>query len=429
MTAVNTATQRGEGGNAMAARRGHIVILVENLPVPFDRRVWMESLALTEAGYKVSVVCPQPPEDARDKLVLEGVHIYRYPPPAPTESKFSFVREFAYCYWQTRKMVARIWRENRFDVLQTCNPPDTFWHLARPYKKQGVKFVFDHHDLCPELYESKFNRRDLMYRALCWLEHKQFKTADAVIATNGSYKEVALRRGGKTDAQVAVVRSGPVLAKFRRVDAVPALRRGRDHLCIYLGVMGAQDGVDYALRAIRHAVDGGLTKASFTFIGSGDEFKKLLALAAELGLEDYVQFTGRISDEDLRAYLSTADLCLAPDPKNPLNDVSTMNKIIEYMAMGVPIVSFDLKESRRSAEEAAVYVPNNDERAMGKAIADLLADPAQRRKMGEFGVERVRQSLAWDHSRTVLVDFYDRFLNVRWGAQSSTSQTAASRGA
>jgi glycosyltransferase involved in cell wall biosynthesis len=391
-------------------RRGHIVILVENLPVPFDRRVWMESLALTEAGYKVSVVCPQPPNDDREHLVLEDVNIYRYRPPAPTESKFSFVREFAYCYWQTRKLVARIWRDDRFDVLQTCNPPDTFWYLAKPYKRKGVKFVFDHHDLCPELYESKYQRRDFMYRALCWLERQQFATADAVIATNESYKDVALRRGRKKSEDVAVVRSGPVLAKFRRVEPDPALRRGRKFLCVYLGVMGAQDGVDYALRAIRHAVDAGQTDASFAFIGSGDEFHRLVTLTSELGLKNYVEFTGRISDDELRLYLSTADLGLAPDPKNPLNDVSTMNKIIEYMAMGIPIVSFDLKESRCSAEEAAVYVPNNDERAMGATIRSLLADPPRRRSMSEFGMMRVRQVLAWDHSRTVLLDFYDRLL-------------------
>lgn len=390
--------------------RGHIVILVENLPVPFDRRVWMESLALTEAGYRVSVVCPQPPDEPQEYLVIDGVHIYRYPPPAPTHSRLSFVREFAYCYWQTRRLVARIWREHRFHVLQTCNPPDTFWHLARPYKRRGVKFVFDHHDLCPELFESKYGHRGLMYSALCWLERRQFQTADGVIATNESYKQVAIRRGGKRPDQVSVVRSGPMLSRFQRVAPDPSLRRGRQHLAVYLGVMGAQDGVDYALRAVRHAIDSGLQDTSFAFIGKGDEFDKLVALSQELGLADWVEFTGRVSDGELTRYLSTADLGIAPDPKSPLNDVSTMNKIIEYMAMGIPVVSFDLVETRYSAGDAALYITGDDEKAMGLAIRDLMRDPQRRAAMGALGRRRVEEGLAWDHSKRVLVRFYDQLL-------------------
>ncbi len=394
--------------------KAHILILVENLPVPFDRRVWMESLALTEAGYKVSVISPCPPDELSEPdKVLEGIHIDRYPMPKATESKFSFLQEFYYCYKQTARLVKRIWNEDKFDVIHSCNPPDTFWRIAKSYKRRGVKYVFDDHDLCPELYLSKFNRQDAFLKALYWLEKKQFETADAVIATNESYKEVAIKRGGKKPEDVTVVRSGPLLSRFERVPPDESLKRGREHLAVYLGVMGPQDGVDYALRAIRHAIDSGLTNTTFAFIGGGDSYDSLVALNKELGLEDYVFFTGRISDEELKKCLCTAEMGIAPDPKNPLNDVSTMNKVVEYMAMNLPIVSFDLKESRYSAGDAAIYIGNDDEKAMGIAIKELLADPARGRKMGEIGRERVETMLAWDYSKKVLVDFYDRLLGVQ----------------
>lgn len=395
-------------------RHGHILILVENLPVPFDRRVWMESLALTEAGYKVSVISPCPPNEAdTPDRVHEGISMYRYPMPKETKSKIAFFQEFWYCYWQTRRLVERVWKEDRFDVIHACNPPDTFWHIARLYKPKGVKFVFDHHDLCPELYLSKYSKRDMLYRALLWLERKQFETADAVISTNESYRQVAIERGGKSPEQVTVVRSGPLLSRFQPVPPDPSLKEGRKFLCVYLGVMGPQDGVDYALRAAHHVVQSGFHDATFAFIGGGDSFDDLVALSKELRLEEFVRFTGRIPDEELMRYLCTADIGIAPDPKTPLNDVSTMNKIVEYMAVGLPVVSFDLKESRTSAADAAVYIPNDDPKAMGEAMIQLLNNPERRREMGELGRNRVRDGLAWDHSKKRLVEFYDRLLGVK----------------
>ncbi len=397
-------------------RKGHILILVENLPVPFDRRVWMESLALTEAGYKVSVISPCPPQHSDEPdQIIEGIHVYRYPMPQPTKSKLSFIQEFWYCYQQTKRLSKRIWCEDPFDVIHSCNPPDTFWKIAKGYKRRGVKFVFDHHDLCPELYVSKYDRQDALYRMLLWLERKQFETADAVISTNESYKEVAMLRGGKRAEDIAVVRSGPLLSRFQRVQPDESLKKGRKHLGVYLGVMGPQDGVDYALRAIRHAIDLGLADTAFAFIGAGDSYDDLVAQHKELGLEDYVSFTGRISDEELKLYLSTATFGIAPDPKNPLNDVSTMNKIVEYMAMSLPVVSFDLKESRYSAGEAAVYIANDDAKAMGAAMKALVLDEAGRKRMGEIGRKRVESMLAWDYSKRVLVECYDRLLSVDRG--------------
>lgn len=373
----------------------------------------MESLALTDAGYKVSVISPCPPKDREEPdKVIEGIHVYRYPMPKPTKSKLSFIQEFWYCYNQTKGLAKRIWSEDRFDVIHTCNPPDTFWKIARGYKRHGVKFVFDHHDLCPELYLSKYGRKDALYKVLLWLERKQFETADAVISTNESYKEIAISRGRKRPEDVVVVRSGPMLSRFQRCEPDPLLKRGRRHLGVYLGVMGPQDGVDYALRAIRHAIDLGVTDTTFAFIGAGDSYDDLVALNTELGTGEYVLFTGRVSDDELRRYLSTADFGIAPDPKDPLNDLSTMNKIIEYMAMSLPVISFDLKESRYSAGEAAMYIGNNDTKAMGAAIKALVSDPEARKRMGEIGRKRVETMLAWDHSKKVLVQFYDRLLCV-----------------
>lgn len=392
--------------------KGKILILVENLPVPFDRRVWMESLALRDAGYTVSVISPCPPDELdKPHQTIEGVNVFRYKMPPPTKSKLSFVYEFAYCWIKTLLLAIKVDAEVGFDAIHACNPPDTFWAIGWYFKRLGRKFVFDHHDLCPELYISKFDRDDAFLRAQYWLERQTFHTADMVICTNESYRDIALSRGGKRREDTWVVRSGPMLARFVRCEPDETLKRGRRHLVVYLGVMGPQDGVDYAVRAAHEIVHGmGRTDAYFVFIGAGDSWDELKQLAHSLDLDEHVEFTGRISDADLQRYLSTASLGMAPDPMNPLNDVSTMNKIVEYMAMNVPLVSFDLKEARYSAGEAAVYVPPNDVSLFAKAIAELLDDEARRAEMGRVGRRRVEEALAWDHSRKVLVEAYDRLL-------------------
>ncbi len=387
--------------------KGRILILVENLPVPMDRRVWQESMALTEAGYEVSVISPRP-HDEPEYMQLHGVHLYRYPLPPPTKSVFSFFREFIYCWLQTWRLTKRVYKERGFDVIQTCNPPDTFWLIGRWYKRKGVKFVFDQHDLCPELFESRFQRRGLLYKGLLWLEQQTYRTADGVIAPNESYRRVSIERGGIPPDRITIVRSGPLASRFQRLAPAPALKQGKPYMGVYLGVMGAQDGVDYLLRAVHHVVhELKRTDILFVLIGGGDMYPDLVQLSKDLQIEQNVHFTGRIPDEDLLRYFSTADIAFAPDPLNPLNDVSTMNKVIEYMAVGLPIVSFDLRESRYSAQDAAVYIPNNDERAFGKAVVDLIDDPEKRAQMGEFGRKRFLECLSWEHSREKLVEFYD----------------------
>jgi glycosyltransferase involved in cell wall biosynthesis len=370
----------------------------------------MEATSLVQAGFQVSVISPRKPGDA-PHTVIDGVSVYRYKMYPPTRGVLSFLWEFIYCWVMTFWLSLMVWQHEGIDVIHACNPPDTYWLLGRFYKMFGKKYVFDHHDLNPELYESRFGKRGWIHRVLLWLEKQQFRTADRVIATNESYRRVAIERGGVPPDRVVVVRSGPDLKRFHRVMPNESLKRGKRYLAVYLGVMGPQDGVDFLIRAVEHVVRTfGRKDVQFVLVGDGDVRPDLESLAHEKGLDEWVYFTGRIPDEQLQEVLSTADIALAPDPKNPLNDVSTMNKVVEYMAMGLPIVSFDLKETRYSAGEAAVYAIPNDEREFARCIIELLDNPDRRQQMGEYGLQRVREHLAWEHSRKVLVQLYTELL-------------------
>ena len=392
--------------------RPRTLTIVQNLPVPFDRRVWLECMALTEAGYDVTVVCPKGNGDPSDE-VLEGVRLLKYRPYAPGGSALGFMLEYAYSFLATARLVLRARREGRFDVLQACNPPDIFWPVARWLRRRdGTRFVFDHHDLCPELYDSRFPQGNrLPRRGLLALEKATFRAADHVVATNASYAQIAVRRGRKSPRDVAVVRTGPDPDRLHRKSAVPALRRDRPHLVAYIGVMGPQDGVDLAVRAAAHVVhDLGRKDVSFTFMGAGDSYEQVVALRDELGLQDYVELPGRVPDDTVVDVLSTADVGLSPDPKNPLNDVSTMNKTLEYMAFELPVVAFDLKETRVSAGPAATYVPSPDVRAYARAIVELLDDETKREVMGREGRLRIEKELGWPHQRDAYIGVYDRLV-------------------
>lgn len=390
-------------------QRPRILIVVQNLPVPFDRRVWLECQALRDAGYSVSVVCPAGPDDPAYEE-LDGVHLYKYRPYSPGGSKLSFVAEYGYSLALTTLRTFSARRRGAFSVMQACNPPDIFWPLALLLRAlDGTRFVFDHHDLCPELFESRFDGRPrAVYRMLRlneWLTHR---AADHVISTNESYREVAISRSGKRPEDVTVVRTGPDPHRLRRQEPDSSLRRGRRHLVGYIGVMGPQDGVDIAVRAADIVVNEmHRDDVSFTFIGGGDCHEDLVALRDGLGLQDVVEFTGRIPDDDVRAILSTADVGLSPDPKNPLNDVSTMNKTLEYMSFELPVVAFDLKETRVSADDAAVYVQPNDEHRYARAIVSLLDNPELRRQMGGSGRQRIVSQLGWVHQAERYIRVYD----------------------
>ena len=389
--------------------RPRILIIVQNLPVPFDRRVWLECKALIAAGYDVTVVCPKGKNDPAHQ-VLEDVTLLKYRPYAPGGGALSFIVEYAYSFLATAALVLRARRKGKFAVLQACNPPDIFWPIARWLRRRDrTRFVFDHHDLCPELYDSRFpHGRALPKRGLLALEKATFRTADHVVATNTSYADVAMRRGGKAPADVTVVRTGPDPERLQRRAEVPALRRGRKHLVAYIGVMGPQDGVDLAVRAAAHMVHNlGRVDVSFTFMGSGDSHHELVALRDELGLQDYLELPGRVPDQTVVDVLSSAAVGLSPDPKNPLNDVSTMNKTMEYMAFELPVVAFDLKETKVSAGDAASYIESGDVAAYAQAIAELLDDPDKREVMGKAGRIRIERELGWPYQRDRYVGVYD----------------------
>lgn len=375
--------------------------------------MWQESTALRQAGWEVHVICPKgTKQDTEAEIVIDGVHIHRYPLRAATGGPLGFVQEYGSALWHTFRIARRL---GPFHVVHGCNPPDLFFLVALAMRWRGTRFVFDQHDLVPELYLSRFGRgRDLLYRGVLLAERLTYRTADVVIATNESYRRIAQTRGGKRPQDVFTVRSAPVVERFHQVPPDASARRGKPHLLCYLGVMGPQDGVDYALRSLARLRDEhGRTDWHAVFVGGGDTFDAMVALSRELGLGDCVEFTGRIPDEDLMRYLSTADVCLSPDPLNPLNDVSTMNKVMEYMAMSRPIVSFELREARVSAGEAALYAPANDESEFAKLIARLLDDPEERRRMGEIGRERVAGPLSWEHSRTALLAAYEAAMRRR----------------
>ena len=389
-----------------------LLIIVQNLPVPFDRRVWLECQALTSAGYRVAVVCPKGKGDP-DYEVLDSVELYKYRPYAPGGSKLSFITEYAYSFLATARETLKARRSGRFAVIQACNPPDIFWPLGLAFRAlERTRFVFDHHDLCPELYQSRFpDGSKLPYRGLLALERRTHRAADHVIATNDSYREIAMTRGGKRADEVTVVRTGPDLRRLRPGEPDPELRRGRRFLVAYIGVMGPQDGVDIVVRAADIVVSKlGRDDIAFTLIGSGDCFDDLVALRDELGLAGHVEFTGRAPDELVMSIMSTADAGLSPDPKNPLNDVSTMNKTMEYMAFGLPVIAFDLRETRVSAGNAAVYVQPNDEQQYAEAIVALVDDEPRRALMGKLARERVEQELAWDHQKGAYLGVYERVL-------------------
>ncbi|WP_300015987.1 glycosyltransferase family 4 protein [Pseudonocardia sp.] len=388
----------------------HICIVVQNLPVPFDRRVWLECQALRDAGYEVSVVCPKGKGDPA-YAELDGVHLYKYRAFPPITRQVMFVAEYAWSILATLACLVRAWGRRPFGVVQVCNPPDVLWAAVFPFQVLfGVKLVFDQHDLCPELYRSRFDEpAELPYKALLLTERITYRLSAQVVSTNESYRRVAQERGGKRPGDVTVVRTGPNPDRMVRGEPDDALRRGHRHLLVYIGVMGPQDGVDLALRAMHHIVHvHGRTDVALTLIGDGDAGADLRRLAVELDLGAHVEFTGRAPDELVTRVMSTADIGLSPDPKNPLNDVSTMNKTMEYMAFELPVVAFDLVETKVSAQDAAVYAEPNKVDEYADAVLDLLDDEVRRKQMGAAGRRRVEDVLAWRNQVPAYVGVYDR---------------------
>jgi glycosyltransferase involved in cell wall biosynthesis len=385
-----------------------VLIIVENLPCPFDRRVWQEALALREQGHAVSIICPKGRGYDKGYEVLDGVHIYRHALPVEADSALGYGLEYALALTMEFALALRIAFTRGFDVIHACNPPDTIFLIARFFKLFGKRFIFDHHDINPELYEAKFARRDVWYRLLCRLERWTFATADVSIATNDSYRRIAIERGGMDPAKVFVVRSGADLTRVRVLPPRAELRRGKRYLVGYVGVIGKQEGLDLLLQAVAYMRnDLHRDDVHFIIVGDGTELAALRQLSRQLSLEDCVEFTGRLPDAALWEIMSTADVCVNPDRANEMNDKSTMNKILEYMALGKPVVQFDLTEGRFSAGEASLYARPNDTADFAIKLCELLDDPERRAKMGAIGRSRIEAGLAWHHQIPRLLEAYE----------------------
>jgi glycosyltransferase involved in cell wall biosynthesis len=391
-------------------------MLLENNPYPQDARVRREATSLTRAGYAVGVIAPAASGQPRSEHIA-GVRVYRYPPPPDGRSTVGYLVEYGYSLLAAAVLTLYVALTRGFDVLHAHNPPDTFVLLAALFKPFGKQFVFDHHDLSPEMYVARFGKAEAggpAVRLLQVFEKLSFRLADHVISTNESYRAVAIERGGVAPARVSVVRNGPDLDRVRLVAPDEVLRARAPSIIGYVGEMGFQDGVDYLLRALHHLkVDLGRRDFYAVLIGSGDAAAELARLSAELELEDCVRLTGRVSDEMLMRYLSTADICVDPDPSNPFNDRSTMIKMTEYLALGKPVVAFDLPEHRVTAGEAAVYAASNSEMDFAAKLAALMDDPQRRKAMGEIGRARVAEHLAWEHQAPRLVAAYESLAGSR----------------
>jgi len=385
-----------------------VLIIVENLPSPFDRRVWQEATTLYENGYQVSIICPTGKGYEKKYEIIDGIHIYRHSLPVEADGAVGYLFEYSAALFWEFVLAWRVLLTRGFDVIHACNPPDNIFLIGAFFRLFGKKFIFDHHDINPELYEAKFNRRDIFYKLMRLWERWTFKVATVSIATNESYKKIAIDRGGMDPDKVFVVRSGPQLDRLQILPAVPALKNGRDYLVGYVGVMGKQEGIDYLLRSVQYIVNElGRTDIQFGLVGGGTELNAMIDYAKTLGVEDYVTFTGRVPDQALLEMLNTADVCVNPDVVNEMNDKSTMNKIMEYMALSKPIVQFDLTEGRFSAKQASLYANKNDEIDMAKKIIVLIDDPVLRKSMGEFGRDRVVNELEWKYEVPKLLQAYD----------------------
>lgn len=392
-----------------------ILIIVENLPVPFDTRVWQEATTLVKNGYTVSVICPKGKGYTKDYELIDGVHIYRHDLPKEGNGALGYAREYLSALYHEYRLAKKIYRERGFHVIHGCNPPDNIYMVARRFHKYGVDYVFDHHDICPELFEAKFNKKSgILYKSQLWLERNTYSHCKFAFVTNQSYRKIAIERGGMKPEDVIILRSGPRLERLRIQPPKPEIKRGKRFMVGYLGVIGQQEGIEYLLEAARILKEEkGRDDIFWGIVGGGPHLETLRQKASEMNLGDTVEFTGRVPDQTMLDYLNTADICVNPDEYNAMNDKSTMNKVLEYMALGKPIVQFDLTEGRFSAREASLYAARNNARDMADKILTLLEDPARRATMAEYGRNRIVNELSWDHTSRALIDGYDAYFSAR----------------
>ena len=386
-----------------------ILIIVENLPVPFDTRVWQEATTLAANGYTVSVICPVGKGYMAKEETLDGVHIFRHPLPPEGNGAIGYFREYGSALREELRLAKKVYREIGFDVIHGCNPPDDIYMVASFFKKYGVKYVFDHHDICPELFEAKFgSTKGLLYKSQVWLERQTYKHCTFAFVTNESYRRIAIERDRMPPERVIVLRSGPKLERLRQLPPDSSIRRGYPYMVGYLGVIGQQEGVEYILQAAQYIKERE-NNVFWGIVGGGPHLEAMKKQAHAMGLDDCVEFTGRVPDEQMLRYLNTADVCVNSDTYNAMNDKSTMNKVLEYMALGKAIVQFDLTEGRYSAQDASLYAKRNDAVDMAEKIRQLLADPELRERMGRYGHERIVNELSWDNTSKALLEGYEKF--------------------
>ena len=392
-----------------------VLIIVENLPVPFDTRVWQEATTLAENGYEVSVICPKGKGYDKEYEYLKGVHIHRHDMPEEGNGALGYAREYFCALREELRLARKIYKERGFHVIHGCNPPDDIYMVARWFKRKGVDYVFDHHDICPELYEAKFGKTTgLLYKSQLWLERQSYMHCAFAFVTNESYKKIAIERGGMKEKDVFVLRSGPKLERLRITPAKPEIKRGRKYMVGYLGVIGQQEGIEYLLEAARYIrEDLHHDDIFWGIVGGGPHLEALRKQSHNMGLDDIVEFTGRVPDDTLLDYLNTADVCVNSDEYNAMNDKSTMNKILEYMALGKPIVQFDLTEGRYSARDASLYAIPNNARDMADKIIQLLEDEPLRKRMSAYGRDRIINELSWEHTSKALLEGYDKYFSAR----------------
>ncbi len=391
----------------------HILFIVENNPAPPDKRVWNEALAAREFGYDVSIISPSDHPGERKRFLQNGIQIHRHLRPAEGSGKRSMILEYLNSVFWELFLSLRIFLTHPFDVIHAANPPDHIFLIALPFKLFGVKYLFDHHDITPENYVAKFGKKDLLFKLLLVMERLTFKTADLVISTNESYKKIALRRGAKRDKDVVVVRNGPVLTRLPEVSPNPKLREGFAYLVGYVGIIAQQEGIENLLRIASHVVNQKKRiDVKFIVVGKGPHLRRVIRQSEEMGLAEYVRFTGYIPEKDLHEILATADVCINPEFSNEFTDKSTMLKVMDYMMFGKPIVQFHTIEGEFSAGGAAVYIRENSVAKFGDALVDLLDNPDRRSEMGALGRKRIVEELAWDRQKKDLKFAYQRILNA-----------------
>jgi glycosyltransferase involved in cell wall biosynthesis len=397
-----------------------VLIIVENLPVPFDTRVWQEATTLVDNGYTVSVICPKGKNLTKAYEMKDGVHIFRHDLNVEGNGFIGYVREYFSALYHELRLARKIYKTIGFDVIHGCNPPDNIFLIALFFRRKGVRYIFDHHDICPELYYAKFKKYGLLYRSQLLLERLNYRRASMAFVTNESYKKIAIARGKKEEKDIFILRSGPNLKRLKIRPKKEALKQGKTYMVGYVGVIGQQEGIDYLLEAISYIKH--IKKREdifFGICGGGPYLEEVRERIHKMKIADMVEFTGRISDDLLLDYLNTADICVNPDEYNEMNDKSTMNKVLEYMALGKPIVQFDLTEGRNSAKEASLYAEKNDAIDFAEKMLTLLGDEALRAKMGAYGRRRIEEKLSWEHTSQALIKGYNYYYTVISGQLKS----------